>query len=115
MYSEILVYQTRLICSRNTEERAMGAFIVPRAQKKLHVPTITIEEIVNVLALYVSTFAEYVHSTVDVECDRTADLTRLTLHGLVDPRLKRKARVRATIHGRLAESLNTKFWADPFA
>ena len=36
----------------------MGAFIVPRAQKKLFLPIIKIEEIVNVLVLYLSTFAE---------------------------------------------------------
>lgn len=93
----------------------MGAFIVPRAQRKLYLPIITIEEIVNVLVVYLSRCAEYVHSTAEIEREGDANATTFVLHGHLDPKLGREIIVRATIQGRRATTLGTKLWADPLA
>jgi hypothetical protein len=92
----------------------MGAFIVPRVTKKQFVPTITLEEISNLLVLYLSTVADYVHYATAIECDPEEKRTTLMLQGQLDPRLDRRICVRATVLGRTAPRLDSKIWADPF-
>ena len=92
----------------------MGAFIVPRGLKKQFVPTITLEEISNLLVLYLSTIADYVHYGASIECDLEEKRTTLVLQGQVDLRLDRRICVRATIQGRTAPCFDTRIWADPF-
>src|SRR3974390_347829 len=93
----------------------MGAFIVPRAQKKQFVPTITLDEICNILILYLSTVADYAHASVAIECDPAQRRTTLVLQGKGRSGLERRVSARATRQGRIGPSLDTKIWTDPFA
>jgi hypothetical protein len=104
-----------LICFSCNGEQAMSAFVVPLVQKKPRVPIITIEEIVDSLALYLPTLTEYVHTGVEIECDSTLKTTTITLQGQFEPDLQRRVRVRATIEGKAASKITAKLWADQYA
>ncbi len=92
----------------------MGAFIVPRGPKKQFVPTITLEDISDLLVLYLSSIRDYVHSSAAIECNPEEKRTTMVLQGQIDPRLDRRICVRAIVQGRTAPRFDSKMWADPF-
>jgi hypothetical protein len=92
----------------------MGKIIAQRAAIKPRIPSITIEELVDALVLYLPTIADYRHEALRIDCDRFYRNTTIDLYGQFDPKLARRVWLRVTIDDIATTKLRSELWPDRF-
>ena len=89
-------------------------FIAPPPPKKLRVPTITLRQLVDAVILYLPTITNYAHSWERMTVEREDKLTCVSLNSRDLPGVVPTPVVRLYVHGKVAQSMTSKLWSEPF-
>lgn len=91
-----------------------SAFMASPRPKGPSIPTITVQDLIDALNLYLSTITTYTPAMAGVGGNRTSRSTTISLYGQVEQKLGRRIKIAADFFGKATYSSTAELWSEQF-
>jgi hypothetical protein len=89
-----------------------SAFVAAPRPKEPSIPVITVQQLIDALAGYLSSITTYTHAMAGLDADRSLGMTTIAMYGQVVPQLGRRLKIEADFYGKATTNEKAKLGSE---